>query len=125
VGVAAKIVCPSAIRYTDNEEGVVIMRLGLNIEYDGKNYDILELPPEAFVHVVPGLTMDQFRRIDEYFQNVWPEPTQRRHHILAFIADQAGASIDYLLLHRECIEFDDHDLSAYVVEHTKQGNRPC
>ncbi|MCL6626556.1 hypothetical protein [Alicyclobacillus shizuokensis] len=100
------------------------MRLGLTIEYEGKNYDILELPPEAFVHLVPSLNFDQFRRIDEYFQAVWPEPTQRRHHVLAFAAELTGASIDYLLLHRECIHFDDHDLSTYVMEHTKQVHRP-
>jgi hypothetical protein len=100
------------------------MRLGLNIEYGGKNYDILELPLEAFVQLVPGLTVEQFNQLDKYFADYWPESTQRRHHILGFAAEQVGASIDFLLLNRESIHFDEADMAEYVQEHTKQGNRP-
>ncbi|GMA51736.1 hypothetical protein GCM10025857_30930 [Alicyclobacillus contaminans] len=100
------------------------MRLGLNIEYDGKSYDILELPLEAFVQMVPGLTEDQFLLLDKYFADFWPESTQRRHHILNFAAEQVGASLDYLLLNRESIHFDEADMAEYVQRCTKQGNRP-
>lgn len=100
------------------------MRLGLTIEYEGKDYDILELPPEAFVRMVPGLTEEQFRVLDEQFTDFWPEPTQRRNHMLAFASELAGASLDFLLLNRESIEFDESDIMAYIEQHMKQGNRP-
>jgi hypothetical protein len=100
------------------------MRLGLNIEYEGKNYDILELPLEAFAQMIPGLNMDQLKQLDKYFEDFWPEPTLRRHHILEFAAEQVGASLDFLLLHRESIQFDESDMAQYVQEHTMQGNRP-
>jgi len=100
------------------------MRLGVNIEYDGKNYDILELPVEAFLQLIPGLTYDQFKQIDERFYDFWPETTFRRNHILAFAADLLGTSIDLLLLNRDGLEFDDTDLFDYIEHHTKQGNRP-
>ncbi|SFU50824.1 hypothetical protein SAMN05421543_1038 [Alicyclobacillus macrosporangiidus] len=106
------------------ERDVIRVRLGLNIEYEGKLYDILELPPEAFVGMVPGLTEEQFRRLDEAFRAVWPETTVRRHHILGFVAEQAGTSIDYLLLNREHIHFDELDISAYIEEHDQRRNRP-
>jgi len=96
----------------------------VNIEYDGKNYDILELPREAFVQLIPGLTDEQFRYIDSRFADFWPEATLRRNHIIAFAAELLGTSIDFLLLNRESLEFDEEDLFAYIEEHTKQGNRP-
>jgi hypothetical protein len=100
------------------------MRLGVNIEFEGKNYDILELPAEAFQQLIPGLTDEQFRIIDGRFRDFWPEPTQRRNHMIAFAADLLGTSIDFLLLNRDTLQFDDTDLYAYIEEHTKQGNRP-
>lgn len=101
------------------------MRLGLTVEYEGKNYDILELPVEAFVQMVPGLTGEQFKRLDNHFTDFWPEPTQRRNHMLAFAAEQVGASLDFVLLNRDSIEFDETDMVSYIEDHTKQGNRPC
>lgn len=100
------------------------MRLGVNIEYEGKNYDILELPTEAFLQLIPGLSDEQFWTIDEQFKDFWPEPTQRRNHIIAFAADLLGTSIDFLLLNRDTLLFDETDLYAYIEDHTKQGNRP-
>ncbi len=100
------------------------LRLGVNIEFDGKNYDILELPKEAFLQLIPGLSDDQFRFIDERFKDFWPEPTLRRNHVIAFAADLLGTSIDFLLLNRDILQFDETDLFAYIEEHTKQGNRP-
>lgn len=100
------------------------MRLGLNIEFDGKNYDILELPIEAFEQMIPGLTADQLNQVDKYFREYWPNRTQRRHHILEFASELAGGPIDFVLLNRESIYFDEADLVQYVEEHTKQGNRP-
>lgn len=100
------------------------MRLGLNVEFDGKSYDILELPGEAFVQLIPGLSQKQFHRIENYFTDYWSEPTLRRRHVLEFAADQTGTSIDFIMLNREAIDFDDHDLGAYVQQQTKQGNRP-
>lgn len=100
------------------------MRMGLNIEYDGRNYDILELPVEAFVHLIPGLTDEQYRRIDARFYDCWPEPTVRRNHIIGFASELMGASIDLLLHNRHTIEFDEDDLFRYLEEHCKQGYRP-
>lgn len=100
------------------------MRMGLNIEYEGKNYDILELPMEAFVQLVPGMTNDQFYYIDSRFFDFWPEPTQRRNHVLAFAAQLLGASIDFLLLNHESMQFDDEDIQQYINKHTKKGIRP-
>ncbi len=101
------------------------MRLGVNIEYEGKDYDILELPAEVFVQLIPGLTKEQFRHIDETFMHYWPEPTRRRNHILAFAAMLAGTSIDYLLMVKRTVHFDEEDLMRYVDDQLKQGNRPC
>lgn len=100
------------------------MRLGVNIEYGGKNYDILELPVEAFLQLIPGLTYDQFKQIDERFYDFWPETTYRRNHILGFSADLAGVPMDMLFLNRDSFAFDDEDLFDYIEQHTKQGNRP-
>lgn len=100
------------------------MRLGLTVEFEGKNYDILELPGEAFVQMVPGLTAYQFDQLDKHFTDFWPEPTRRRNHMLAFAAEQAGASLDYLFLNRDSIYFDETDMMSYIEDHTKQGNRP-
>lgn len=101
-----------------------MLRLGVKIEYEGRNYDILELPPEAFIQLIPGVTSEQYRQIDEYFMDFWPEPTRRRHYILAFAAQQIGSSIDFLLLNRRPVQFDESDLQRYVELHTKQGHRP-
>lgn len=101
------------------------MRLGVSIEYDGRNYDILELPNEAFVHLIPCLSEAQFRRIDTRFEYVWPDPTIRRNHILSFAAQVLETSVDYLFLNRDRLRFDDEDLDAYLHDHTKQGHRPC
>jgi hypothetical protein len=100
------------------------MRLGLSIEYDGKSYDILELPSEAFLQMIPGLNDEQLRRIDSRFRDCWPEPTRRRNHIIGFAAEMLGTSIDFLLLNRDSIGFDDTDLFAYIEDHCKQGHRP-
>lgn len=100
------------------------MRLGVNIEYDGKNYDVLELPVDGFLHLIHGLTREQYQRIDEEFEVFWADATVRRHHTLAFVADQLGTSMDFLLLNRESVHFNRDDLQAYIEEHTKQGNRP-
>jgi hypothetical protein len=96
----------------------------VNIEYDGKNYDVLELPVDGFLHLVHGLSKEQYDRIDETFAAFWPDPTVRRHHLLSFVADQLGTSLDFLLLNRETVRFHMDDLQAYIEEHTKQGNRP-
>lgn len=100
------------------------MRLGLSVEFEGKNYDILELPGEAFANLIPGLSEKQFHRIDKYFHDYWEDPTIRRRHVLAFAADIAGTSIDYIMLNRENISFDEADLEMYVQQQTKQGTRP-
>lgn len=100
------------------------MRLGVNIEYDGKNYDVLELPVDGFLHLIHGLTKEQYTRVEETFSAFWPVDTVRRHHILGFVADQLGTSIDFLLLNRERVRFNEEDLQAYIEEQTKQGNRP-
>lgn len=100
------------------------MRLGVNIEYDGRNYDILELPNEAFVHLIPCMTEEQFRRINARFEHVWPDPTVRRNHMLSFAAEVLETSVDYLFLYRDRLRFDDEDLEAYLQAHTKQGHRP-
>lgn len=101
-----------------------MVRLGVNIEYDGKNYDVLELPVDGFLHLIHGLTKAQYERIDEKFAVFWEDPTVRRHHILAFVADQLGTSLDFLLLNRESVHFNHDDLQMYIEEHTKQGHRP-
>lgn len=100
------------------------MRLGVNIEYQGKDYDILEVPPEVFIQLIPGLSKDQFQLINQTFEQYWPEPTRRRNHILAFMAEQLGTSIDFLLMSRKSVFFSETDLLRYVEEQTKQGNRP-
>lgn len=100
------------------------MRLGVNIEYDGKSYDVLELPVDGFLHLIHGLTKQQYKQIEDTFSAFWPDETVKRHHMLGFVADQLGTSIDFLLLNRERIRFDEEDLHAYIEEHTKQGNRP-
>ncbi|WAH38201.1 hypothetical protein [Alicyclobacillus dauci] len=100
------------------------MRLGVNIEYDGRNYDILELPPEAFVHLIPCMSKHQYRRMNTRFEDVWPEPTIRRNHMLAFTAEKLSTSIDFLFLYRDALRFDDEDMEAYIETHTKQGHRP-
>lgn len=100
------------------------MRLGVNIEYDGKNYDVLELPVDGFVHLIHGLTKEQYKRVDDTFTAFWPDATVRRHHILGFVADQLGTSIDFLLLNRESVRFGEEDIEEYIEEHTKQGHRP-
>ncbi|MCL6487349.1 MAG: hypothetical protein K6T76_00205 [Alicyclobacillus mali] len=97
------------------------MRLGLNIEYEGKNYDILELPSDAFVQMIPGLTEDQYYRLLEAFEAYCPDDTLCRHHILDFIAEQVGASIDYILLNREQIYFDETDVAAYIDRELNHG----
>ncbi|SIS58970.1 hypothetical protein [Alicyclobacillus vulcanalis] len=101
------------------------MRLGLNIEYDGKNYDVLELPNEAFVCLLPCMTPEQYNRIDRRFEDVWPDVTVRRNHILAFTAERVHMSVDYVLLYRGPFWFDDDDLDRYIQAHTMQGYRPC
>ncbi|RIV22887.1 hypothetical protein D2Q93_08625 [Alicyclobacillaceae bacterium I2511] len=93
------------------------MRLGLNIEYEGRNYDILELPEEAFVHMIPGLTEEQFQDVDLYFQPYWADATRRRQHLLQFAAQRMGASLDYLMLNRAEIVFTVQDLAEYAQEH--------
>ncbi|EJY54643.1 hypothetical protein URH17368_2710 [Alicyclobacillus hesperidum URH17-3-68] len=103
---------------------MVVMRLGFNIEYDGRNYDILELPNEAFVCMIPCMSKDQFNRMNRRFQEVWPDPTVRRNHMLAFTADRVHTSIDFLFLYRGSFWFDDEDLDRYIHTHTKQGHRP-
>lgn len=100
------------------------MRLGVNIEYEGKDYDILEVPTEVFVQLIPGLTKNQFRHIDETFEHYWLEPTRRRNHILVFTAEQVGTSIDYLLMARRSVYFNHEDLMRYIEDQTKHGNRP-
>lgn len=100
------------------------MRLGVNIEYEGKHYDILELPPEAFLQLVPGLTMEKLKQIEARFSDYWPEETVLRHHILEFAAEQAGTSMDFLLLHRQRIQFSEADLKEYIEEHAHQTGRP-
>jgi hypothetical protein len=97
----------------------------MNVEYGGRSYDILELPTEAFIHLI-GLTPEQFRRIDRVFADYWPEDTVRRHHILEFAAEQLGTSVpDFLFLNSERLQFDDHDLRLYIEEHTQKGHRLC
>ncbi|MCY0889324.1 MAG: hypothetical protein OWQ59_12865 [Alicyclobacillaceae bacterium] len=100
------------------------MRLGVNIEYGGKSYDVLELPPEAFVHLIPGMSNEQFRRLDKTFFEYWPEPTVRRNHILSFASEIVGASMDRLFLNTDAMRFTDHEMTDYVERHLKQGNRP-
>ncbi len=100
------------------------MRLGMNVEFDGKLYDVLELPSEAFVHLIPGLTSQQFKQIDAYFARYWPEATIRRHHVLEFASYITGTSIDSLMLQHGQLRFDEDDLSAYVETQTKRGHRP-
>ncbi len=97
------------------------MRLGLNIVYDGHNYDILELPEEAFVRMIPGLSEEQFQDVDLFFQPYWSDETRRRQHLLHFMAQRAGSSLDYLMLNREEIAFTDQDLAEYVREHADAG----
>lgn len=100
------------------------MRLGVNIEYGGRNYDILELPPEAFVHLIPCMSKDQYRRINQRFEVVWPEPTVRRNHLLAFTAEKLDTAVDFLFLYRDTFRFDEDDMDTYIELHTKQGYRP-
>lgn len=100
------------------------MRLGLNIEYDGKSYDILELPSEAFTQLIPGLTEEQLHRLERRFQEYWPDATRCRHHILGFVGEQLGASIDYVLLMRDTVRFDESDVDRYLEEHVHEGRRP-
>jgi hypothetical protein len=100
------------------------MRLGVNIEYDGRNYDILELPTEVFIHLIPSITKGQFRRLDSRFEDVWPDPTIRRNHMIAFTSEKLGTSIDFLFLNRDTLQFDDDDMESYIEMHTKQGHRP-
>lgn len=100
------------------------MRLGVNIEYDGRNYDILELPAEAFVHLIPCMSREQFGRLNERFGDVWPEATVRRNHMLAFTAETLGTSVDFLMLYRDALRFTDEDIESYIETHTKQGYRP-
>ncbi|MCL6444866.1 MAG: hypothetical protein K6T83_15670 [Alicyclobacillus sp.] len=100
------------------------LRLGVNIEYEGKEYDILELPANAFVQLIPGLSLEKFRKVDEAFEDYWPEITRRRRHVLAFFADQLGTSIDFLLLNSQPIHFEEADIAAYIQEHTEQSRRP-
>lgn len=99
------------------------MRLGLNIEFEGKSYDILELPTEAFSHLVPCLRTDQMKLLEKKFVEYWPDKTRCRHHMLSFLADQIGASIDYVLLTHQNVRFDDKDITDYIDEHVNQGNR--
>lgn len=103
--------------------GVGNVRLGLNIEFEGKNYDILELPIDAFVRLIPGLKEGQVQRLQGQFQEYWPDPTRCRHHILNFVAEQMGESLDSVLLTHETIRFNEADVADYVEEHVKQGNR--
>ncbi|GMA65354.1 hypothetical protein NZD89_07870 [Alicyclobacillus fastidiosus] len=100
------------------------MRLGVNIEYEGRNYDILELPPEAFVHLIPCMSKQQYRRISSRFEEVWPEPTVLRNHLLAFTAEKLGTSVDFLFLYRDAFHFDDEEMERYIECHTKHGHRP-
>ncbi|MCF8564975.1 hypothetical protein LLE49_09605 [Alicyclobacillus tolerans] len=101
------------------------MRLGVNIEFEGKHYDILELPVDAFLQLIPGLNMEQLKRIEKRFSAFWTDPTVVRRHILDFAAEQAGTSIDFLLMHRQKIRFDDTDMDDYIQDQTQQGTRPC
>jgi hypothetical protein len=97
----------------------------MSVEYDGRTYDILELPAEAFIHLV-GLTPEQFRRIDRAFADYWPEDTVRKHHILEFTAEQLGSTVpEVVLVHGERLIFDDHDLRLYIEQHTQKGHRLC
>jgi hypothetical protein len=100
------------------------MRLGMNVEFEGKMYDVLELPGEAFIHLIPGLTRRQFEQIDTYFHEYWREPTVRRHHVLEFASYLSGTTIDYVMLQHEHLRFDEQDLLAYVESHVKRGHRP-
>ncbi|MFX4303240.1 hypothetical protein ACOJUR_13440 [Alicyclobacillus tolerans] len=100
------------------------MKLGVNIEYEGKNYDILELPSEAFTSLIPGLTVEQFQHLDKMFQPYWHDPTVRRNHILQFAAEILGTSLDYLFMNQETVRFTKHDVEEYIEHYTKQGNRP-
>ncbi|KPV44902.1 hypothetical protein [Alicyclobacillus ferrooxydans] len=100
------------------------MRLGLSIEYDGKSYDILELPTEAFTQLIPGLSKEQLSNLERRFQQYWPDPTRCRHHILGFVGEQLGASIDYVLLMHETVRFNDKDIEEYIEEHVHEGRRP-
>lgn len=101
-----------------------MLRLGVSIEYEGKDYDILEVPSEVFIQLIPGLTKEQFQHINLSFEHYWPEPTRRRNHILAFIAEQMGTSVDLLLMTRKSVQFSNADLMRYMEEQTRQGNRP-
>lgn len=100
------------------------MRLGVNIEYDGRNYDVLELPSEAFVHLIPCMSKEQYCRINTRFEDVWPDPTVCRNHVLAFTAETLGTSMDFLFLYRDALRFNTDDIEAYIETHTKQGHRP-
>lgn len=100
------------------------MRLGMNVEFEGKLYDVLELPSEAFVHLIPGLTGQQFKLIDTFFERYWPEATVRRHHELEFASYVTGSPIDSLMLQHGHLRIDEDDLSAYVEAHTTRGHRP-
>lgn len=100
------------------------MRLGVNIEFDGRNYDILELPSEAFIHLIPCMSKEQFRRIETRFEDVWADATIRRNHMLAFTAQTLGTSVDYLFMYRDALRFDDEDMELYIEHHSKQGHRP-
>lgn len=100
------------------------MRLGMNVEFDGKLYDVLELPSEAFIHLIPGLTSQQFRQIDDCFEQYWHEATVRRHHVLEFASFVTGSPIDSLMLQHGHLRFDEDDLSAYVETHIKRDHRP-
>lgn len=100
------------------------MRLGVNIEFEGKHYDILELPPEAFLQLIPGLTLERLKRIEDRFVEFWPEPTHLRRHILEFTAEQAGTTVDFLLLHRQKIHFNDADMTHYIEDNTQHTGKP-
>jgi hypothetical protein len=101
------------------------VRYGMNVEYGGRTYDILELPAEAFIHLV-GLTPEQFRRIDRVFADYWPEDTVRKRHILEFAAEQMGSSVpEVVFVHGDRLVFDDHDLRLYIEQHTQKGHRLC
>lgn len=100
------------------------MRLGLNIEYDGKSYDILELPSEAFTQLIPGLTEEQLHHLERRFEPYWPDATRCRHRILDFVGEQLGASIDYVLLLRESVRFNERDVEKYLEENVHEGRRP-
>ena len=119
-GIRHKILMARTPRSKDGIE----MRLGVNIEYDGKCYDILELPKEAFLHLIPGLTNEQYRKILNCFEDYWPEPTLCRNHVISFAAGILGESIDSLFVNRDALDFDDRDLLRYIEQHTKLGNRP-